>query len=161
MKTRTQLTFKPFLLLSLFFLLSVTVSFAQKKKNNKKEPVVSVANQEPVSFSEILYDFGKIPQGKPAEHLFFIENNGLDTLKIENVQTSCGCTTPEYSRDPVLKGNKTQLKVGYNAATEGYFEKSITVTYNGGQMKQLIIKGTVWKTPDQSAPGNQSLKVFQ
>lgn len=160
MKTRTQLMMKPFLLLSLFFFSFMTTVFAQKKKN-KKETVEAVANQDPVSFSEIQYDFGKIPQGKPAEHLFFIENNALDTLKIENVQTSCGCTTPEYSRDPVLKGNKTQLKVGYNAATEGYFEKSITVTYNGGLMKQLIIKGTVWKTPDQSAPGNQSLKVFQ
>jgi len=161
MKTRTQLKLKPILLLSLFLMSFTTTTLAQKKNKNKKESVVTATNLEPVGFSEILYDFGKIPQGKPAEHLFSIENNGLDTLKIENVQTSCGCTTPEYSRDPVLKGNKTQLKVGYNAATEGYFEKSITVTYNGGLTKQLIIKGTVWKTPDQSAPANQSLKVFQ
>jgi hypothetical protein len=161
MKTRTQINLKPFLLLSLFSICFTFSTFAQKQKKNKKKPVIALANQESVIFSEILYDFGKIPQGKPAEHLFFIENFGLDTLKIENVQTSCGCTTPEYSKDPVLQGKKTQLKVGYNAATEGYFEKSITVTYNGGQMKQLIIKGTVWKTPEQSAPGNQSLKVFQ
>ena len=139
----------------------ITPAEAQKKKKTTSETVSSSVTKEPLVFSELLHDFGKIPQGKPAEHLFLIENNGLDTFKIDNIQTSCGCTTPEYSRDPILKGQKTQIKVGYNAATEGYFEKSITVTYNGGQLKQLIIKGTVWKTPDQSIPGNSSLKVFQ
>jgi hypothetical protein len=139
----------------------LTGASAQKRKKNQKEKVNVTATQEPLVFSEIVYDFGKIPQGKPADHLFFIENHGLDTLQIENVQTSCGCTTPEYSKNPVLKGQKTQIKVGYNAATEGYFEKSITVNYNNGQAKQFIIKGTVWKTPDQSVPANQSLKIFQ
>jgi hypothetical protein len=154
-------TVKFILLLCIFSSGFITVSVAQKKKKTGREAVTSTVTQEPLVFSELLYDFGKIPQGKPADHLFLIENNGLDTFKIDNIQTSCGCTTPEYSRDPVLKGQKTQIKVGYNAATEGYFEKSITVTYNGGQLKQLIIKGTVWKTPDQSIPGNPSLKVFQ
>jgi hypothetical protein len=146
-----------FLIGSTFFTAS---SFAQKtKKANKKETVTET--KEPLAFSETQYDFGSIPQGKPATHVFVLENNGLDTLRIENVQTSCGCTTPDYTRDPVLKGSKTQIKVGYNAASEGNFEKSITVTYNGGLSKQLIIKGNVWKTPDQSIPVNQSLKIFQ
>lgn len=139
----------------------ITGTSAQKRKKNQKENVSVTISTEPLIFSEMVYDFGKIPQGKPADHLFYIENLGIDTLRIENVQTSCGCTTPEYSRDPVLKGQKTQIKVGYNAATEGYFEKSITVNYNNGQAKQLIIKGIVWKTPDQSVPRNQSLKVFE
>jgi hypothetical protein len=154
---------KSFSLLLACCLLLGSGSFAQKKKKTEPstQPATTTQPVLPVQFSEEVYDFGKIPQGKPTTHTFIIENTGLDTLRIDNVQTSCGCTTPEYSRTPVLKGQKTTLKVGYNAASEGAFEKSVTVFYNNGQSKQIIIRGTVWKTPDQSVPGNASLKVFQ
>ncbi len=116
---------------------------------------------ESIKLSENSFDFGKIPQGKPVTHNFTVENIGKDTLKIEQVQASCGCTTPEWSKEPVLAGAKTTIKVGYNSASEGPFEKSITIYYNGGQVKQFTIKGIVWKTPDQSAPTNQALNVFK
>ncbi|MFN9710803.1 MAG: DUF1573 domain-containing protein [Bacteroidota bacterium] len=151
-----------YLFMALLVLFALPAVHAQKK--NKKKTEETNASLPPVTvqlrFSETNYDFGKIPQGRPVYHVFSIENTGLDTLKVENVQTSCGCTTPEYSKDPVLKGGKLDLKVGYNAASEGNFEKSITVTYNGGQTKQLFIKGLVWKTPDQSVPSNPALKTF-
>lgn len=116
---------------------------------------------ETIKLPETSFDFGKIPQGKPVTHSFIIENKGKDSLVLNNVQASCGCTTPEWSRTPVPPGGKTSIKVGYNAAAEGAFEKSITIYYNGGQTKQLIIKGLVWKTPDQSAPSNEALQIFK
>jgi hypothetical protein len=116
---------------------------------------------EMIKLSENSHDFGKIPQGKPVTTIFIVENISKDTLKIENVQASCGCTTPEWSRDAVAAGGKTNIKVGYNAASEGPFEKTITIFYNGGQVKQITIKGTVWKTPDQSAPSNTALNIFR
>ncbi|MFN5335361.1 MAG: DUF1573 domain-containing protein [Bacteroidota bacterium] len=150
-----------YLYLTLLVFMAVPGLYAQKKNKKKEEPApTTVVSAEAIRFHEMSYDFGKIPQGRPVHHLFTIENLAADTLKVENVQTSCGCTTPEYSKDPVLKGGKIDLKVGYNAAAEGYFEKSITVTYNGGQVKQLLIRGNVWKTPEFSVPTNQGLKVF-
>jgi hypothetical protein len=89
-----------------------------------------------------------------------LENIGTDTLKIENVQASCGCTTPEWSQEPIPAKSKSTIKVGYNAASEGTFEKTITIYYNGGQTKQIFIKGTVWKTPDQPVPQNPGLNQF-
>ena len=77
------------------------------------------------------------------------------------MQASCGCTTPEWTKTPVVSGGKTTIKVGYNSAAEGAFDKTITVYYNGGEVKVLNIKGTVWKTADQSAPTNQALKIFK
>jgi len=146
---------------TIVFLAAMPGVFAQKKNKNKKEEVsVTAPPAEAIRFNEMVFDFGKIPQGKPVHHIFTIENMAADTLKVENVQTSCGCTTPEYSKDPVGKGGKIDLKVGYNAASEGQFEKSITVSYNGGQVKQLLIRGNVWKTPDYSVPSNQGLKIF-
>jgi hypothetical protein len=150
-----------YLLLLVFFAGVMPSAMAQKKKKKAADQSsVQTVIADSVVFPETNYDFGKIPQGKPVYHFFTVQNVALDTLKIENVQTSCGCTTPEYDKAPVLKGGKLDIKVGYNAANEGNFEKSITVTYNGGQSKQLFIRGNVWKTPDQSVPGNGGLKNF-
>jgi hypothetical protein len=119
---------------------------------------VAGINEETLVFKETEYDFGKIPQGKPVTHNFDLQNNGKDSLKISNVQASCGCTTPDWERNKVQAPNeKTKITVGYNAATEGPFTKIITITYNGTQTKQITIKGEVWKTPATSAPENKEL----
>ena len=113
---------------------------------------------ETLVLKETEFNFGKIPQGKPVTHVFEITNTGKDSLKIVNVQASCGCTTPEWERDkPLAPGATAKITVGYNAAAEGPFTKPVTITYNGSEIKQLFIKGEVWKTPAASAPENKSL----
>jgi hypothetical protein len=115
-----------------------------------------------LTLTETVFDFGKIPQGKPVTHVFEVINNSKDSLKISNVQASCGCTTPEWEKDKIqAPGEKTRITVGYNAAAEGPFTKYITVAYNGNQNKQITIKGEVWKTPIQSAPDNKGVKSLK
>ena len=121
------------------------------------KPVEAV--EETIKLQEEAYDFGKIPQGKPVTHIFNVENAGKDSLKISNVQSSCVCTTPEWERNKIqAHGEKTKITVGYNAAAEGPFTKTITISYNEGKSKQITIKGEVWKTPAASAPENAALK---
>lgn len=111
-----------------------------------------------------VFDFGSIPQGRPIFHVFILENPSLKPVLIDNIQASCGCTTPEWSKQPVAPGAKSEVKVGFNAAAEGPFEKTIQVFYAGGQQLVLTIKGNVWKTPDQPAPPNRivsSLKTVR
>ena len=110
---------------------------------------------------ETEHDFGKIPQGKPVFYYFEIANTGNKALKLDNVQASCGCTTPEWSHEPIPAGSSDKIKVGYNAAAEGVFEKYITITYNGNQTKKIKIKGTVWKAPVGSAPTNASVQILK
>jgi hypothetical protein len=113
---------------------------------------------ETLVLKETEFSFGKIPQGKPVHHVFEFVNTGKDSLKIVNIQASCGCTTPEWERDkPVAPGAAAKITVGYNAASEGPFAKPVTITYNGTQIKQIFIKGEVWKTPATSAPENKGL----
>ncbi len=113
---------------------------------------------ETLVLKESEFNFGKIPQGKPVTHVFEITNIGKDSLRIVNVQASCGCTTPEWERDkPLAPGKTAKITVGYNAAAEGPFTKPVTITYNGSEIKQLFIKGEVWKTPAASAPENKNL----
>lgn len=116
------------------------------------------AQPETLVLKETEFNFGKIPQGKPVTHVFEIMNSGKDSLKITNVQAGCGCTTPEWEKDKALApGTSTKITVGFNAATEGVFNKPVTITYNGTQTKVLFIKGEVWKTPATSAPENKGL----
>jgi Protein of unknown function (DUF1573) len=107
------------------------------------------------------HDFGKIPQGKPVYFNFEVVNNGNQPLKLDDVHASCGCTTPEWSHDAIAPGATVVIKVGYNAAAEGNFEKLINITYNGNQYKQLKITGTVWKAPEGAAPVNASVQFLK
>lgn len=142
----------------------VSISFtgaAQVVGTSAVPPKPMVKTEDVLGLKESEYDFGKIPQGKPVTHVFAIENTGKDSLKIENVQASCGCTTPEWDRNKIYApGEKGKITVGYNAASEGPFTKSITISYNGSQNRQVFIKGEVWKTPASSAPENKDLKAL-
>lgn len=122
---------------------------------------VSTGAEDILQLKETTFDFGKIPQGKPAYHIFEIVNTGKTPLKLDDVHASCGCTTPEWSRDPIAPGATAQVKVGYNAAAEGPFEKNITITYNSNVSKPLIIKGTVWKAPEGAAPANAAVNFLK
>lgn len=134
-------------------LLTATFYFGNAQTSGTAEDVLQLKQTE--------YDFAKIPQGKPVYCSFDVVNNGKTELKLDNVQASCGCTTPEWSREAIAPGATAKIKVGYNAASEGYFEKFITITYNTTQSKQVKIKGTVWKAPGGPAPANASVDFLK
>ncbi|MEP6699789.1 MAG: DUF1573 domain-containing protein [Bacteroidota bacterium] len=117
--------------------------------------------EDVLKLKETEHDFANIPQGKPVYYNFDITNTGKTEIKLDNVQASCGCTTPEWSHDPIAPGATSKIKIGYNAAAEGHFEKSITVTYNSNQVKIITIKGTVWRAPEGSAPANASVDFLK
>ena len=130
---------------------------SDQEKPAVKPAIAPVVVNEALGLKETEFDFGKIPQGKPVTHAFEVKNNGSDSLKIVNVQASCGCTTPEWEHDKAIaKGGTTKINVGYNAAAAGPFTKFITITYNGTLTKQITIKGEVWQTPAASAPENKA-----
>lgn len=141
----------------------MTISFAHAQHEGHSHDVVATpaantpAPDSSLILKELVYDFGKIPQGKPVHHVFEIGNSGSKPLKLVNVQASCGCTTPEWEHDKdIAPGAVSSIRVGYNAAAEGPFNKVITITYNENQTRQINIKGEVWKTPAASAPANAS-----
>lgn len=136
-------------IISLIFLLFSVIGKAQNTLNKIDSSLF---------VNEVEYDFGKIPQGKAVNHLFFLRNIGKSVISLDNVQASCGCTTPEWTKGPIEPGQIAKISVGYNAAIEGPFNKSIAITYNTNQTKQINIKGEVWQTPINSAPLNTGLE---
>jgi len=157
---------KKITLFTLFLSLSAVVmaQTAHTENDGHQHAAVTPAPavvDETLQLKEAEHDFSKIPQGKPVYYTFDIVNTGSTPLKLDNVAATCGCTTPEWNRDEIAPGATAKIKVGYNAAAEGYFEKFITITYKTDQTKQLKIKGTVWKAPEGSAPANASVNLLK
>ncbi len=140
---------KLFTVLLMAFVVSVQAQTTPEQKPAAPETLV---------LKQLNHDFGKIQQGRPVTTIFEVTNVGTEPLRIENVQASCGCTTPEWEKDkPIPAGSNTKITVGYNAAAEGVFTKLVTVTYGENLTKTITIKGDVWKTPASSAPVNAGL----
>lgn len=126
--------------------------------NHEAEAKPAVIASETLALKESEFNFGKIPQGKPVTHIFEVSNTGKAPFKLDNVQASCGCTTPQWDKEKVIEAGATSfITVGYNAAAEGPFNKTITITYDTNKTKVMVIKGEVWKTPAASAPANTGL----
>lgn len=128
--------------------------------NHGTTPTPPAPGQDPIVITELKYDFGMIPQGKPVYHNFTVKNTGKQPIKLDNVQAACGCTTPEWSRDEIAPGGISIIRVGYNAAAEGVFEKPVTIYY-GTLVKQFSVAGTVWRTPEGPAPRNTSIDLLK
>ena len=111
------------------------------------KPVAAVVAPavETLVLKEAEFDFGKIPQGKPVIHVFELINKGKDSLRIVNVQASCGCTTPEWDKDKAIAPGKSgTITATYNAAAASHFTKTLTVKFAGvDEIKNIIITGDV------------------
>src|SRR5512141_1133386 len=84
------------------------------------------------------HNFGKIKQGSPVTTFFTVTNTSDKPVVLETVVASCGCTTPEWSKEPIAPGNTSQIKVGYNAANPAPFTKDITIRLAGIQEAKII-----------------------
>jgi hypothetical protein len=109
----------------------------------------NVFAQGEMVFTEETFDFGNVVEGTVAAHEFVFINNGKEPVIISNVQASCGCTTPFWTKEPVGAGSKGIVKASYNSAGRpGAFTKTITITSNAkSPSKFLTIKGVVTPKP--------------
>lgn len=144
-----------------------TTSAPVKEEPAKKAPVVKAA--EPVvvakveeveekpagtakmDFEEWEYKFDEINQGDVVEHTFNFTNIGDAPLIISNARASCGCTVPEWPKEAIAPGAKSQVHVKFNSrGKRGMQNKSVTITTNYGK-EVVYLKGNV-KVPETTTP---------
>jgi hypothetical protein len=123
------------------------------------QPAPDVAKY--VEFKELDHDFGKIPQGKPAEFDLLMKNISSDSLRIDNVVAGCGCTTPKYEHGPYAPGETFKVTVGFNGNAMGTFAKIITVYFNGGMSKVIRFHGETFSVPSNAAPANPAVQQLK
>lgn len=119
------------------------------------------ASAQSISFDKTTLDYGTVKHGSDGHRIFTIKNTGDKPLIISRVQASCGCTTPEWSQEPIMPGKTAPLKVGYNTTITGDFTKIIEVYSNDPDNSRAVIniKGTVEGPAAASAQVVEAVQV--
>lgn len=151
---------KKIIITALIAVSSVLIGNAQNPTTPAPAPAPAAnPNQADITFDKEVNDFGIVPQGTPASYTFYLKNTGKEPLIITNAQASCGCTTPDWTKEPIKPGQKGFVKATYNAASVGPFNKSITVTSNAKRGNvTLYIKGEV-KNAAEAAPTQSPVQI--
>ncbi len=131
------------LVLSMLLIFAVVFGVnAQEKKTTK----VSGGTHAEITFTEMEHDYGEVQQGGNGICEFVYKNTGKAPLMLTNVRSSCGCTIPSWSKEPLMPGQTAKIKVKYNTNNVGPINKSITVESNATKAKTVLkIKGKVVK----------------
>jgi hypothetical protein len=118
--------------------------FAQEAKTAAKP------NGPILTFEKNTHDFGDIYQGDKVEQIFKFTNTGNEPLIITNIQVTCGCTAPEWPRNPIPPGGKGEIKIAFNSAGKmGRQNKTVTVISNAANEDTTIsfVTNILTKTP--------------
>lgn len=110
-------------------------------------PPVDKGPKTSIAFPVMEHDFGKVKQDSENHYVFKFTNTGKEPLMISNAQGSCGCTVPEYPKEPIAPGATGEIRVEYKPGKqEGNQAKTVTVTANTEPAQTILrIKADVQK----------------
>ena len=126
-------------------LLLTLVSCDQKSRETKNLNTSAIetdqtSNKEPIiSFDKKNWDFGTITDGEVVEHTFRFTNTGTSNLVISSASASCGCTIPNWPKEPIAPGEKGEIKVEFNSnGKKDMVTKDITILANTNPVKTIL-----------------------
>lgn len=122
---------------------------ATKPADKAAGPVAGPA----ITFEEVKYDFGSVVQGGTVDHTFKFKNTGTAPLVISNIGVSCGCTTPEWTKAPVLPGKSGTIAAHFNSTGKmGMQNKVLTIESNAAAGSTTVsLVGEVKEAPAATA----------
>ncbi len=141
----------------LFFLVVTGLFFGSCTPGNKKkesgetsEAADTLKGTPKIVFDKDSHDFGTIVQGEVVSYTFLYMNKGKEGLIITSASSSCGCTVPDYSKEPLLPGEQGKLEVVFNSKGKmGVQNKTVAIRTNGVPVRK-ILKIHVEVVPDNS-----------
>jgi len=126
----------------LFFVLLITASVELSAQTAPITTQVQKDITKVLKFTNDNYNMGNIPYGKPTEFSVTIENISSAPITLNNVQVSCGCTTPKFQANAVIApGQKTTVTLGFNGSTLGSFTKNATIFLSDNLIKTVNFYG--------------------
>jgi hypothetical protein len=127
------------------------------------QPVVAVNPNAPViTFTNLVHDYGTINKGGDGNCEFEFKNTGVEPLILSNCQSSCGCTVPDWPKEPILKGKTAVVKVKYATERLGPINKTITVTSNASNSPIVLkITGNVIEKTEGAVVPEKNLNAAQ
>ncbi|MCM2301553.1 MAG: DUF1573 domain-containing protein [Flavobacteriaceae bacterium] len=140
----------------------VLVSVLSLNAQEIKSDVIVDSNAPVFQFETDIMDYGKITQNANGVRKFKFKNIGKSDLLITSVSSSCGCTVPNYSKEPIKPGGTGEIEIAYNTAILGGFSKMITVFSNASEPQKILrLKGIVSKVDDEVVLEKKSSLVSQ
>ena len=136
------------ILAGIFLMASMPVS-AQKKAVKKAEAVLldDKVVEETVVVDKTEHDFGTVKKdGGTVDAVFTVKNNTKAPVLISSVRPSCGCTAPDWTKEPIEPGKTGTVTATYSPSGTGPFTKSVSIIITEGDKTETIvvrIKGTV------------------
>jgi hypothetical protein len=156
---------KSIVLSSLALMITVGAFAQDKKAAPQAAPAQTTApadmkNAPEMTFEVEEYNFGTCKQGESVTREFAFTNTGKEALIISNAQGSCGCTVPQYPKEPIAPKGKGVIKVTFNSAgKQGMQDKTVTLTSNAkNSPKVLHIRGTVEMPAATAEPAKDAPK---
>ena len=130
--------------ISLMTLALGLMSFSTKTEPVKKATSVTKTTPTSIKWKSETVDVGEIPQGIPKPIEFEFKNTGKEAIVVVSAQGSCGCTSTDFPKTPVLPGASTKITATFNAANKGSFAKTVTVKIASQEAPVVLtFKGTV------------------
>lgn len=126
--------------LLLIFAVSCQPTNSEKSIDASAIETDSNATEEPImSFEKKTWDFGSIIDGEVVEHTFRFTNTGNKNLVISSASASCGCTIPNWPKEPIAPGDKGEIKVKFNSSgKKDMVTKDITILANTNPVKTIL-----------------------
>lgn len=114
------------------------------------------AAQPVMTLDKTEVDYGTIAQGSDPLRKVKFKNTGTEPLIIKNAVGSCGCTVPNFKREPIMPGETSEIEIRYDTQRVGSINKMVTITTNEGEHQRiLVVKGTVTeKKAEEGLPTN-------
>ncbi|RZL16906.1 MAG: DUF1573 domain-containing protein [Pedobacter sp.] len=121
------------------FVIMLSVACQQDNKSTADGAVVASESGATIKFDKDVFEFGEVNEGEQVEHEFKFENTGKTPLIITNATATCGCTIPEWPKEPIKPGDKGVIKVIFNSLGKpGLNDKVITITSNANPAQTLL-----------------------
>ncbi|QYN51171.1 MULTISPECIES: DUF1573 domain-containing protein [Apibacter] len=99
-------------------------------------------------------DYGNVNKGSNGKRIIKIQNVGDKPLIISNINTSCGCTVPQWTTEPIAPGKKGEITVTYNTSNVGRFSRTITISSNDEKKPNLPVRIEGVVLAPETNPGN-------
>lgn len=148
------------LLLTLLFSCDTAPAAAPEEPDEELGPIASIirspvdGNQTEVDTASIArmeftdgikHLFGEVPEGAVIDHEFAFINTGTQPLLITKARSTCGCTVPDYPKEPILPGESGVISVAFDTKNKyGRQRKPVTITANTYPATTVIyVDGTV------------------
>lgn len=145
----------------LFLLCFLALGTVIAQESDEVSETIEATDGPQMTFESKEMNYGEIAKGSDPLRQFHFTNTGNAPLVIQNAKGSCGCTVPDYPKEPIMPGEAGVIDVRYDTKRVGPFTKSVTLTTNivGEESITLKIKGKVnniTEADEKSVPENNS-----